>query len=150
VQVSDRDIERLASCGAAVVLCPRSNARLGVGKAPLRRYREAGIPLALGTDSLASCDSLSMWDELSFARRLFAGDIDSGDLLKMATADGAVALGLGREMGVLEAGFGAHFQVLASTGLPRIEDLAEFLCTWRPSDGITSLYLDDRDVLQMT
>ena len=150
VQVSGRDIEQIARCGSAVVLCPRSNARLGVGKAPLRRYRESGIPLALGSDSLASCDSLSIWDELAFARRLFAGDVDPGDLLKMATADGAAALGLGGEMGALKAGYGAHFQVLTSSGLPRIEDLAEFLCTCRPSAEITSLYLDGRDVLQMT
>jgi cytosine/adenosine deaminase-related metal-dependent hydrolase len=150
VQVSGRDIEQIARCGATVVLCPRSNARLGVGKPPLRRYRESGIPLALGTDSLASSDSLSIWDELSFARRLFAGDVDPGDLLKMATADGAAALGLGGEMGALKAGYGAHFQVLTSAGLPRIEDLTEFLCTCGNSAEITSLYLDGRDVLQMT
>lgn len=149
VQVTDRDIERLARCGAAVVLCPRSNARLGVGKAPLRRYREAGVPLALGTDSLSSCDSLSVWDELAFARRQFAGEIDPGVLMKMATADGAAALGLEGEMGVLGAGHGAHFQIVASAGLSRLEELAEFLCTRGTLAEITSLYLDGRDVLQM-
>jgi cytosine/adenosine deaminase-related metal-dependent hydrolase len=149
VQVTDHDIERLARCGAVVVLCPRSNARLEVGKAPLRRYREAGVPLALGTDSLASCDSLSIWDELAFSRRQFAGEIEPGDLLKLATADGAAALGLEGEMGALNPGHGAHFQVLSSNGLSRLEDLSGFLCTLGSSAEIRSLYLGGRDVLQM-
>jgi cytosine/adenosine deaminase-related metal-dependent hydrolase len=149
VQVTDEDVERLARAGTTVVLCPRSNARLGVGKAPVGRYRAAGIPLALGTDSLASCDSLSLWDELAFACGRFTGEIAPEGLLAMATAQGARALGLEGEMGTLAPGAGAHFQVLTPSVLPRGEELLEFLCAPGRSAEVAALYLDGRDVLQI-
>ena len=71
VQVDAADVASIATSGATVVLCPRSNARLGVGTAPVGLYKKAGVPLALGTDSLASNDSLSLWDEIAFARSVY-------------------------------------------------------------------------------
>ncbi|MBW2690144.1 MAG: amidohydrolase family protein, partial [Deltaproteobacteria bacterium] len=72
VQVDAVDIDLLKKTGCSVALCPRSNAALNVGKAPVSAYLKAGVPLALGTDSLASAPSLSIWDEMAFARDWFA------------------------------------------------------------------------------
>lgn len=148
VQVGEDDVRSLAVAGVTVVLCPRSNARLGVGKAPVASYLRSGVPLALGTDSRASCDSLSVWDEIAFARSTFAGEIDPSELLDIATRGGAQALGLEGEMGVLAAEEGAHFQVLAPAALPRPGELVEFLCAPGRTGEVAALYLGGTDVLQ--
>jgi cytosine/adenosine deaminase-related metal-dependent hydrolase len=147
VQVTEEDIGRIAASGASVVLCPRSNARLGVGRAPVDKYLAAGVPLALGTDSLASSDSLSVWDEMAFAYDGFEGRIGPRELLKTATLGGAAALGLRGEMGVLEPGAGAHFQVLTPSSPPASGELEEFLCSPGRTAEVHTLYLDGRNVL---
>jgi aminodeoxyfutalosine deaminase len=148
VQVAAADAALIAESGATVVLCPRSNAHLQVGRAPVELYRTAGVPLALGTDSLSSSDSLSIWDEMAFARQCFEGQISCRQLLEAATINGAAALGLDREMGVLAAGWGAHFQVLRPETLPSGGQLEEFLCTPGRTAEVAALFLDGRDVLQ--
>ncbi len=147
IQVTEADIARIAEAGAAVALCPRSNARLNVGRAPVEQYRRAGVPLALGTDSRASCDSLSIWDELAFARTWFAGTCTPAEWLSIATQGGAQALGLGAQMGRLAAGYGAHFQVLAPPALPPRGELEEFLCSPGRTADVKALYLAGADVL---
>jgi cytosine/adenosine deaminase-related metal-dependent hydrolase len=147
VQVTGKDMAAIASQGLVVVLCPRSNDRLGVGQAPVNRYRTAGVPLVLGTDSLASNDSLSLWDEIAFARRCFGRELDPHTLLDMATRLGARALGLAGEMGVLAAGYGAHFQVLRPACLPVANELEEFLCTAGRGAEVEQLFLAGRQVL---
>ncbi len=129
VQVTADDIARIAQAGAAVALCPRSNAQLGVGRAPVDLYRKAGVTLSLGTDSRASCDSLSIWDELAFARTWFANDLSPSEWLAVATDGGAKALGLGEAMGQLVVGAAANFQVLTPAFLPSHHELEEFLCS---------------------
>jgi cytosine/adenosine deaminase-related metal-dependent hydrolase len=102
--------------GVTVCLCPRSNDRLDVGRAPLALFRKLGIPLALGTDSLASNDSLSLWDEMRFALDLFAEELSPAEAFRMVTSDGAAALGLSRRLGSLEPGKRADFQVVSHCG----------------------------------
>lgn len=72
VQVDGREIGLLAACGAGVAHCPRSNARLSCGVAPVSRLLAADVPVGLGTDSLASNDSLDMFAEMRAA--LVAGE----------------------------------------------------------------------------
>lgn len=144
VQVSAADAGQVAVSGATVVLCPRSNARLGVGIAPVRLYRETGVRLALGTDSLASNDSLSLWDELAFARVVYP-EFTPVELLAIATRGGARALGVA--MGELIVGAGAHFQLLRPVSLPAPAELAEFLCSPGRSAEVHSLWLNGHDVL---
>jgi cytosine/adenosine deaminase-related metal-dependent hydrolase len=138
VQVNAVDVARIAGSGASVVLCPRSNARLGVGTAPVGLYKAAGVPLALGTDSLASNDSLSLWDEIAFARTVYP-ELLPGELLQIATCGGAQALGLANEMGELAVGFGAHLQVLTAATLPPVAELAGWLCS--AEHRVTALWL---------
>jgi cytosine/adenosine deaminase-related metal-dependent hydrolase len=150
VQVDAADAQRLAKAGSTLVCCPRSNARLGVGKAPVERYRATGVPLALGTDSLASCDSLSVWDEIAFAHDWFEGRLLPAELLAMATINGARALGVAADQGELKAGLGCNFQVLTPAALPEFSELETFLCSPGRSSEVTSLFLDSWDVLQNT
>jgi len=111
VQVNSDDLELIRRRGCAMVLCPRSNERLGVGCAPAAGYLRAGIPLGLGTDSLASCDNLSLWHEMAAASRLYP-ELTPVQVLRMATHGGAEALGIGERIGSLAAGREAHFQVV--------------------------------------
>jgi cytosine/adenosine deaminase-related metal-dependent hydrolase len=147
VQATDDDVRRIAEAGSTVILCPRSNARLGVGKAPVEKYLQAGVPLALGTDSLASSESLSVWDEMAFAIDWFEGRVGAGQLLKMVTLGGAAALGLEREMGALRPGAGANFQILTPSSLPPSHDLEAFLCSPGRTGEVAALFLDGRNIL---
>jgi cytosine/adenosine deaminase-related metal-dependent hydrolase len=86
-----------------VVACPRSNRHVGAGDAPLAAYYEAGVPVAFGTDSLASAPDLNLFHELAAARRL-APSVPASRLLESATAVGARALGFGDDHGTIEPG----------------------------------------------
>ena len=147
VQLSEAEISKVATAGCFLALCPRSNARLDVGVAPVRQLLAAGVGLALGTDSLASCDSLSIWDEIAFARDWFAGQVDAPSLLQMATAAGAEALGLGAELGRLQSGYRSSFQVLHPEVLPAEDEVLDFLVAPGRSKEIEQLYLDGVSVL---
>jgi len=102
----------------------------------------------LGTDSLASCDSLSIWDEIAFAHSWFEGRLAPSELLAMATINGARALGVSADQGELKAGLGCNFQVLTPAALPQFKDLEAFLCSPGRSAEVSSLFLDAWDVLQ--
>lgn len=112
VHVSHADARIIKARGSHIVLCPRSNDLLDVGRAPVALFKKIGIPLALGTDSLASNNSLSLWDELRFALDTFSDDLSEKDLLNMVTTGGAAALGISAECGSLETGKRANFQVI--------------------------------------
>ncbi len=116
VHVTRADAEILKNRGVNVSLCPRSNERLNVGKAPVSLLKKFGIPLSLGTDSLASNDSLSMWDEMRFALEAYAGVLSPTELLSMVTIGGASALGMGDSVGAIEVGKRANFQVVSGFG----------------------------------
>jgi 5-methylthioadenosine/S-adenosylhomocysteine deaminase len=109
VQLSDADVELLASRGVAVAHCPGSNAKLAAGVARVTALRRAGVRVGLGTDGPASGDDLDVWAQARLAgllARVSAGDaaaLTAAELLLMATRDGAAAIGRS-DIGVLEAG----------------------------------------------
>jgi 5-methylthioadenosine/S-adenosylhomocysteine deaminase len=119
VTVDDEEIELLAEHGVAVAHCPRSNAYLGCGIAPVRRLLDAGVRVGLGTDSPASAGSFDMFEEMrtaiSMARsaRADAGSLSCADALRLATLGGAEALGLHPETGSLEPGKRADLTVVS-------------------------------------
>ena len=108
VWIGDADIERYAEHGTHVAHCPVSNMKLGSGIAPISAMRRAGVNVALGTDGVASNDSLSMWEDVRMApllARVASTDptaLDATDALMMATANGGRALGL--DIGSLASG----------------------------------------------
>jgi cytosine/adenosine deaminase-related metal-dependent hydrolase len=83
--------------------CPRSNLYITGELPPIDKFWRSKIPVALGTDSLASNDSLSIWDEMRVVKRHFP-EIPDEDILKMATLNSAWALGLEDELGSLDLG----------------------------------------------
>jgi 5-methylthioadenosine/S-adenosylhomocysteine deaminase len=113
VQVDDADVEILASRGVGVAHCPRCNAKLGMGIAPLKLFFKHGLTVGLGTDSPASNNTLDFFDEMRIGLLLQRGVSDEQDFyrfftartfVRLATIHGAKALGLDAEIGSLEAG----------------------------------------------
>lgn len=98
VHLSRREIDALREGGARFVLCPRSNAAHGNGSPDLTHFLDAGIPFGLGTDSLASVPSLSLWEEMRAAAGLYRGTLPVDalwrGLFRAATGNGARALRL--------------------------------------------------------
>jgi cytosine/adenosine deaminase-related metal-dependent hydrolase len=118
------EIELLAEHGVAVVHCPRSNALLGCGIAPLAELRAAGLRIGLGTDSPASAPSFDMFDELraavmaARARERSSQALTATQALELATLGSARALGLDDDVGSLAAGKQADLAVVSLTGSP--------------------------------
>ena len=92
---SDESLSRVAALGATLVTCPRSNQWVGVGVPPIARFYAAGVPVAVGTDSLASVADLNLFSELKTMRWL-APEVPARTLLESATLVGARALGFRR------------------------------------------------------
>ena len=101
--LSNEEIGPLRDWEATVIHCPGSRRFFGHRLFPLEALVKADLPIALGTDSLASNDSLNMLREM----KRMKGDFPSWggeEILKMATSNGAAALGMGRETGTIEVG----------------------------------------------
>ena len=105
VQATNEDIDLIRKSKVSVAHCPRSNRETGVGVMPLKKFLDAGINVGLGTDSLASSPSLNMWDEMRYAYQIHRrSGVSAKDIFRIATINGAKALGLDKEIGALEPG----------------------------------------------
>lgn len=99
VWVSDSDIELLKARGVSPVHCPSSNMKIGSGFAPVQKMLDRGLNITLGTDGAASNNNLNMFEEMHLASIIHNGYhndptiVKPGDLLKMATLNGAKAQG---------------------------------------------------------
>jgi cytosine/adenosine deaminase-related metal-dependent hydrolase len=102
VQVGASDIDRLARSGAAVAHCPLSNRAHAHGAAPLGALLEAGVRVALGTDSVASVGRLDILAEARAAQSL--APLSANQVLELATIGGARTMGLASETGSLRSG----------------------------------------------
>jgi cytosine/adenosine deaminase-related metal-dependent hydrolase len=118
VHLARTEIDALHARGARFVLCPRSNAAHGNGAPDVTHFVDAGIPFALGTDSLGSVPDLSLWSEMRAARSLYQGGkkdpVLCRELFRAATEHGAAALGL--PGGILAPGEPADFAVVDDPG----------------------------------
>jgi len=104
VHLTTADLQLIKKKNARLVLCPRSNQMLSVGQAPIEEMLREEIPVGLGTDSLASNTTLSLWDEMRHLYKLNrdSGQVTSDTILRMATLGGAEGLGLASAIGSIE------------------------------------------------
>ncbi|HEV7373487.1 MAG TPA: amidohydrolase family protein [Pyrinomonadaceae bacterium] len=125
ITVDDADIETIKEAGAKIAHCPKSNAKLGHGRAPLQAFVERDIAVGFGSDSVASNNTCDILEEARFATLLSrAGDRkgSSGKMLsaeialQIATTGGARALGLDAQTGTLVEGAQADIAVVALGG----------------------------------
>ena len=104
IRVDDADIETLRSSGATVAHCPKSNAKLGHGRAPFAKFLDAGIAVGLGSDSVASNNTCDILEEARFATlvsRAAGMRITAEDALKAATFGGALREGAPADLTVV-------------------------------------------------
>jgi 5-methylthioadenosine/S-adenosylhomocysteine deaminase len=110
VRVNDADIAILAKRDVAVAHCPKSNAKLGCGIAPLPALLAAGVRVGFGTDSPASSNIMDMFGEMRTAIFLHRGShadvsvLSADRCVRLATLGGARALGIEDRVGSLEPG----------------------------------------------
>jgi cytosine/adenosine deaminase-related metal-dependent hydrolase len=119
VWVSERERALLAQTGTSVAHCPGSNAKLGSGIAPVVELLAAGVNVALGADGAPCNNRLSGFAEMRLAvqlqrARAGANALSAQTALELATLGGALALGLGHEIGSLEPGKRADVIVVAA------------------------------------
>jgi cytosine/adenosine deaminase-related metal-dependent hydrolase len=142
------DIDRIVDAGAAVAHCPVANARLGHGIAPIVELLEAGATVGLGSDSVASNNRIDMLDEARIAQLMqrarlgSAAALPAPRLLRLATIDGARALGCDDRVGSLEPGKDADLcavAIHAPRARPVIDPVATLLFSTHGGDVILTV-----------
>lgn len=138
VETDDNDLRRIFDSGAFVVHCPLSNAKLGHKVAAISRMKSMGIPVALGTDSLGSNDAIDMFEEMRLVSK--QQSISPVEIFRMATIDGALALGLNYVVGSLETGKRADFSVIELP--PDVHDPVTFLVSTALRSNVRAVFLE--------
>jgi len=131
VHVSEQDIELLSQTETNVSHCPSSNLKLGSGIAPVVEMLKQGVSVSLGADGAACNNRLDMFTEMRTAALLQKvkhgpDALPAPRVLRMATMDGANALGLGNEIGSLEVGKRADIAIVRLGRLhttPKMDDI---------------------------
>jgi 5-methylthioadenosine/S-adenosylhomocysteine deaminase len=122
-QLTDEEIALIAQTGASVVHCPESNLKLASGFCPVAKLVEAGVNVAIGTDGAASNNDLDVMGEMRMTALLAkavsgnASAIPARTALRMATLNGARALGLDADIGSLEPGKWADITAIRLDGI---------------------------------
>ncbi len=150
VYVDEEETALLAEHGVAAIHCPRSNALLGCGIAPLRELLDAGVTVGLGTDSPASAPSFDMFEELrtalffARARERRPEALTAAEALELATLGSARALRLDTEIGSLEPGKRADLVVVSLEGSPFLpwEDPAAAVVLGGSPERVTATLVD--------
>ena len=124
VQMTLDDLGRLKARGTTLVTCPRSNGHTGAGAPPIQDFYDAGVRVAIGTDSLASSPDLNVFAELATMRAL-APAVPATALLESATIEGARALGFDADYGTIEPAKRAR--LIAVDLSPDVDDVEEYL-----------------------
>ena len=162
-QISEDDLVLLVESNTSIIHCPESNLKLASGFCPVERLWQAGVNVAIGTDGAASNNDLDLLGETRTAAMLakaVAGSataLDAHRALRMATLNGARAMGLESEIGSLEVGKAADIVAFDLSGLAQqpIYDPVSQLIYATGRDCVKHLWvagkqlLDDRQLTRM-
>lgn len=155
VHMSDEELSRMADAGVAVAHCPHSNLKLASGIARVAAMQAAGVTVALGTDGAASNNTLDMLAEMRTAALLAkaasgnAAALPAVAALRMATIDGARALGLADAIGSIEPGKWADLTCIDLRSLnsqPVYDPLSQVVYTAR-SDQVSDVWVAGRHLV---
>ena len=156
VHLDDDEIDLLRETGTNVVHCPSSNLKLGSGIAPIKRLLNEGICVSLGADGAACNNRLDMFTEMRTAallqKALHGPEVlPAKRALRMATIDGARALGQEKEIGSLEVGKRADLSIIQVNRLHTTPDprdmLSSLVYSAEPSD-VQTVIVDGRVLMR--
>lgn len=150
------EIDILKRKGVGVIHNPTCNARIASGTAPIIELLEKDIKVGLGTDGVASSNDLDMWEEmrvaslLQRARSMDSTVLTARELLGLATAGGAAAVGLGQEIGSLREGMNAD---LIQVGIDNahhlpLYDVESHLAYCTKSSDVCNVFVQGRQVVR--
>lgn len=147
VHVDDADVKKLKEYDVSVGVCPRCNAQLGMGVAPIDKFLQAGLRLGLGTDSPAATDTIDMMEEMRLGMliqrainpKVFLG---AASMLEMATLGGAKALRIDDKVGSLDIGKQADIIAVDLSGshqAPATDPIAAIVNTCNGTDVLMTM-----------
>lgn len=154
-QLTAHEIGQLAAAGASVVHCPQSNLKLASGFCPVQALLSAGVNVAIGSDGAASNNDLDMLSELRTAALLakaVSGDasaVPTHTALRMATLNGARAMGLEEETGSLLIGKAADITAIDLSALasqPVYDPISQIVYT-AGRDQVTDVWVAGKRLL---
>lgn len=156
VHLDDDELAILANTGTHVAHCPSSNLKLGSGIAPIKEMLERGISVSLGADGAPCNNRLDMFTEMRSAallQKVFHGAevLSAQRALRLATIDGARALGLEQEIGSLETGKRADIILINLAQLhstPRPTDITSAIVYSAQSSDVQTVIIDGRVVMR--
>ncbi|WP_350448091.1 TRZ/ATZ family hydrolase [Pseudomonas solani] len=154
-QISDEDLALLVESNTSVIHCPESNLKLASGFCPVERLWLAGVNVAVGTDGAASNNDLDLLGETRTAAMLakaVAGSataLDAHRALRMATLNGARALGMEQDTGSLEIGKAADMVAFDLSGLAQqpVYDPVSQLIYATGRDCVRHVWVDGKPLL---
>ena len=163
VHLDSKDIKRMAEYGVRVIHNPESNMKLASGVAPVPELLARGVTVGLGTDGCASNNNLDLFTEMDMAAKLHKvhnmdpTSMDALTVLRMATIEGARALGLERLTGSLEVGKKADVIVVDSQRphlTPMYNPYSNLVYSARGNDVVHSIIngrhvMEDRNLLTL-
>ncbi len=155
-QIDDSDIALLQASGAHVIHCPESNLKLASGFCPVHQLLKAGVNVAIGTDGAASNNDLDLLGELKTAALIAkavaadASALDAHAALRMATINGAKALGLEDCIGSLEPGKSADIAAIDLGGLAMqpVYNPASHLVYTRSGSAVSYVWVEGNCLLK--
>lgn len=155
VHLSSEEIEILKTTATNVVHCPSSNLKLGSGIAPIAKLIELGVSVSLGADGAACNNRLDMFTEMRTAallQKVLHGPeaLPASRALRLATIDGAKAMGLDSEIGSIEIGKRADLSMVQMDRLHTtpVADVVSSLVYSVGADDVETVIIDGRMVMQ--
>ena len=157
VELNEAEITRLADSQVAIAHNPISNLKLASGIAPVVQLQQAGVPVGIATDSVASNNNLDMFEEgrtAALLQKMKNGDASQFPIetaLKALTIEGAKVLGMEDEIGSLEVGKQADFLVIQPQGkihLQPQENMLSHLVYAVKSSDVNDVYIAGEQVVK--